>query len=164
MTSLELSSGEWHQWQATWNGGNKWTAQHVGPKIKQIELWTCRNQYLSPVIFHFSVHESSEVCIGIALCLAIRNKYKWHHREKYSHEISILIMQTQDNVKVLMKFPSVLTFSNTTWQAWLWEGMEWFLRREYTQSKQSCQTLGQFIPTMCLIRMTQGVISAKCLP
>lgn len=80
--SLELSSGEWHQWQATWNEDNKWTAQHVGPKIKQIELWTCRNQYLSSVIFHFSVHESSEVCIGIALCLAIRKKYKWHHREK----------------------------------------------------------------------------------
>lgn len=121
-----------HQWQATWKECNKWTAQPVGPKINQTELWTYRNQYLSLVIFHFNVHEFSELCIGTALCLAIRKKYKWHHREKYFHQISILIMQTQDNVKILMKFPSVLTFSNTTWQAWLWKGMQWFLERLHT--------------------------------
>lgn len=155
-----------HQWQATWKECNKWTAQPVGPKINQTELWTYRNQYLSLVIFHFNVHEFSELCIGTALCLAIRKKYKWHHREKYFHQISILIMQTQDNVKILMKFPSVLTFSNTTWQAWLWKGMQWFLGRDYTQptTEQSCQTLGQFVSTLCLIWMTQGVLSSKCLP
>lgn len=41
-------------------------------------------------------------------------------------------MQTQDNVKVLMKFPSVLTFSNATRQAWFWEGMHCF-PGEHTQ-------------------------------
>lgn len=148
------------QWKASWNECKKWTVRYVGPKITQTELWIFRNQYFSLVIFHFNVHDFSELCSGIALCLVISKKYKQHHREKYSHEIFILIMQTQDNLKILMRFPSVLTFSNTTWQTWLWEGMQCLLGREHTQptTEQSCQTLGQLVSTISLIRMTQGIV------
>lgn len=122
-----------HQGRASWNECNKWTAWYVGPKVNQTELWKLRNQYLSLMIFHFNVHDFSELGVGIALCLAISKRYKQRHREKYSHEISILVMQNQDNIKILMKFPSVLTFSNTTWESWRWEGMQCSLGREQTQ-------------------------------
>ena len=149
-----------HQWKASWNERNKWTVRYVGPKINQTELWIFRNQCLSLVIFHFNVHDFSELCIGIALCLVINKKYKQRHREKHSQEISILIMQTQDNVKILMKFPSVLTFSNTTWQTWLWEGCSayWEESTHSLQLSNHAKTLGQLVSTICLIRMTQGMV------
>lgn len=127
--------------------------------------WKSRNQCLSLAVFHFNVHGFSELCIGIALCLVISKKYKQWHREKYPPEISILIMQTQDNVQLLMKFPSVLTFSNATWQAWHWEEVQHSLGRQHTQpaTQQPCQTLGQLLSTVCLLRRTQGIVQGKCL-
>lgn len=78
-----------HQRRATWKGCNKWTVRYNALKTNQCEPWKFRNRYLSLVIFHFNVHDFSELYPGIALCLVISKKYEQLHRKKYSHEISI---------------------------------------------------------------------------
>lgn len=132
----------------------EWVATgRVGPKVSQAELGHLRNQYLSLVIFHLNVHYFSELCTRTALCLVITERYKQQHKENYSRKIWDLIMQTQDKVKILMKFLSILTFFKYN------IAKPGFGREGSTQptAEQSSQTLGQLASAICLIRRTQEI-------
>lgn len=146
------------QWKARRNECKMWTTWCAGPKVSQVELCHLRNQYLSVVIFHLTVHYFSEFCTTTALRLVITERYKQLHKENYSHEISDLIMQTQDKVKILMKFLSVLTFFK-------YNIAEPGLGRECSDTGKAAHSynravipdLGQLSSAMYLIRMIQEI-------